>query len=554
MDDREALEAALRRCASGHPFRLEVRTADAPPRTLHVQAQHVGDGLRARVEASVQDVTEQRAVERQIRYLAYHDSLTGLGNRRFFEERLALGIAEARRRRSRLAVLFLDLDRFKSINDSLGHSAGDAILQESASRLLTELQTTPRANGSSEPAVARLGGDEFMILLPPPRMPMRQPRWGTRSCAGSPSRSGRAQTLVVTGSIGIAIWPDDGIDVEGLLRSSDTAMYDAKSRGPNQLQLCTESLTLGAQRRLHVEMRLRDALEREDLQLHYQPRVDALSSRIVGFEALLRWRDPDLGVVSPADFVPIAEDAGLISSLGRWVLRGAAAQAKAWCEEGLGDVVVSVNLSPLQLPPDFLVTFDEVIHATGVDPRRIEFEVTESAVVPHAERAVETLLGLRQRGARIALDDFGTGYSSFSTLRELPIDTFKIDRSFVTPMARDSDAAAVVAAMISMARVLRLRVVAEGVEEEGQQELLQEMGCDELQGFLFFEAVDACEAARCWRVAPAPKPGGVGNADARGAESFFQPTCLHHQLSRAPGKALPKRTRNRAAADGSGAQ
>lgn len=305
-----------------------------------------------------------------------------------------------------------------------------------------------------------------------------------------------AQSLVVTGSIGVAIWPDDADDAEGLLRSSDTAMYDAKSRGASQLQLCTESLTRGAERRLHVEMRLREALEREDLELHYQPRVHAESGRIVGFEALLRWRDRDLGVVSPADFVPIAEDSGLISSLGRWVLCRAAAQARAWREEGFGNIVVSVNLSPRQLRNDFVRTFDEVIGETGVEPRSIELEVTESAVMENAAQSVEMLHALRERGARIALDDFGTGYSSFSTLRELPIDTFKIDRSFVKPMLRDGDAAALVAAMVSMARVLRLRVVAEGVEEPGQQELLQEMGCDELQGFLFYEAMAAPQAGR----------------------------------------------------------
>jgi diguanylate cyclase (GGDEF)-like protein len=496
QDDRDTLEAALRRCAdSGHAFRLEVRTFETTPRMLLVQGQRVADASGARVEASVQDVTEQRAVERQIRYLAYHDSLTGLGNRRFFEERLALAVSEARRRREPLAVLFLDLDRFKSINDSLGHSAGDAILQETASRLVAELEAVPRGRWRAEPAVARLGGDEFMILLPAPMHADAAAAIGQR-LLGRLSQPVRldAQSLVVTGSIGVALWPDDGDDVETLLRSSDTAMYDAKSRGANQLQLCTESMTRGAERRLHVEMRLREAVERDDLQLHYQPRVDAQSGRIVGFEALLRWRDPDLGVVSPADFVPIAEDSGLISSLGRWVLQRAAAQAKAWRDRRLGDVMVSVNLSPRQLQSDFVETFDQVIAETGLEPRCIELEVTESAVMENAAQAVAMLNALRERGARIALDDFGTGYSSFSTLRELPIDTFKIDRSFVKPMARDKDAAALVAAMVSMARVLRLRVVAEGVEDASQQELLQEMGCDELQGFMFYEAMAASEA------------------------------------------------------------
>ncbi|MFI5314772.1 MAG: putative bifunctional diguanylate cyclase/phosphodiesterase [Myxococcota bacterium] len=496
-DDREALDFALRRCAeSGHSFRLEVYTKESSSRALQIQAQRESEGQGARVEASVQDVTEQRAVERQIRYLAYHDSLTGLGNRRFFEERAAVALTEARRQQQPMAVLFLDLDRFKSINDSLGHSAGDAILQETASRLLAEIQA-PHDWGRSEPAVARLGGDEFMILLPAPADAVAAASVGHAILrrVSAPIRFG-AQLLTVTGSIGIAIWPDDGADVEGLLRGSDTAMYFAKSRGPAQLQLCTEGLTLGARRRLELETRLREAVERDDLALHFQPRVDARTSRIVGFEALLRWRDPDLGVVSPADFIPIAEDAGLISSLGRWVLQRAASQAKAWRDEGLGNVLVSVNLSALQLQADFLHTFDEIVDATGVDPRQIELEVTESAVAQHIAQAVETFEALRRRGARIALDDFGTGYSSFSTLRELPVDTFKIDRSFVKPMAHDDDAAALVAGMISMARVLRLRVVAEGVEEEEQQELLQEMGCDELQGFLFSDAVTAPEAGR----------------------------------------------------------
>src|SRR5262249_48706051 len=313
-DDREALGAALQRCAeSGHSFRLEVGTTDTAPRTLQIQAQREGDGAGARVEASVQDVTEQRAVERQIRYLAYHDSLTGLGNRRFFEERAALALGEARRQRQPLAVLFLDLDRFKSINDSPGHSAGDAILQETASRLLAEVGALPREWGHSEAAVARLGGDEFMILLPAPADAVSATSVGhailRRVSAPIPLE---AQSLVVTGSIGIAIWPDDGADVEALLRASDTAMYYAKSRAPAPRQLGTEALRPGVRRRLDLEPRLREAVERKDLELRFQPRVDARTTRIVGFEALLRWCDRDVGIVSPSDFIPIAEDAGLI--------------------------------------------------------------------------------------------------------------------------------------------------------------------------------------------------------------------------------------------------
>jgi EAL domain-containing protein (putative c-di-GMP-specific phosphodiesterase class I) len=310
---------------------------------------------------------------------------------------------------------------------------------------------------------------------------------------------------VISGCIGIALWPEDGADLETLLRSSDTAMYYAKTQGPNQLQICSESLKHKARRRLQVEMRLRQALDRDDLELHYQPRVDARSSRIVGFEALLRWRDPELGPIPPDDFVPIAEDAGLIRSLGRWVLRRAAAQAKAWRDQGLGDIVVSVNLSPRQLHRDFVETFDEVLAETGLEAACLELEVTETAVMNQSTEAVGVLEAIRARGARIALDDFGTGYSSFSNLRQLPIDALKIDRSFVTPMANDEDATALVAAMVSMARVLRLRVVVEGVEEQVQQELLQEMDCDELQGFLFGEAVSVDQATRLLMLRTKPK-------------------------------------------------
>ena len=463
-------------------------------------------GRALRIAGKHQDVTARRDVEERLQHDAFHDPLTGLANQALLRERLARALLVAKRRQSCSAVLFLDLDRFKSINDSLGHSTGDALLQEVASRLLGELPTAPSGHGASEPAVSRLGGDEFMILLPAPTNAdaARAIGDGILHQLSQPIRVD-GTSLVVTGCIGIAIWPDDGSEMEALLRSSDTAMYAAKASGPNQIRLCTESLILGAKRRLQVEMRLREALGHDDLELHYQPRVDALSSRILGFEALLRWRDPELGVVSPVDFVPIAEDSGMIRSLGRWVLRGAAAQTKAWCDEGFGDLVVSVNLSPRQLHPDFVRTFDEVLEETGLDPTHIEFEVTESAVVEQTAQAVEVLQALRLRGARIALDDFGTGYSSFSTLRELPIDAFKIDRSFVKPMAQDEDAAALVAAMVSMARVLRLRVVAEGVEEESQRELLQEMGCDELQGFLFGQATAATEAGRLLARRPRPK-------------------------------------------------
>jgi diguanylate cyclase (GGDEF)-like protein len=512
-DDRDTLAIALQRCReSGHPFRLEVRTggAEASPRILLIQAQRISASAQLpRVEASVQDVTEQRAVEQQIRYLAYHDSLTGLGNRRFFEERLALALTEARRVQQSLAVLFLDLDRFKGINDSLGHSVGDAVLQEVASRLLRELSAVESDESGRVrpgPAVARLGGDEFMVLLPAPIDPAGATAVGHAILQRlSEPITVESDVLVISCCIGIALWPEDGADLETLLRSSDTAMYYAKTQGPNQLQICAESLKHKARRRLQVEMRLRQALDRDDLELHYQPRVDARSSQIVGFEALLRWRDPVLGPIPPGDFVPIAEDAGLIRSLGRWVLRRAAAQAKAWRDLGLGDVVISVNLSPRQLHRDFLETFDEVLEETGLEAAHLELEVTETAVMDQSAEAVEVLEELRARGARIALDDFGTGYSSFSNLRQLPIDALKIDRSFVQPMAEDEDATALVAAMVSMARVLRLRVVVEGVEEPIQQELLQEMGCDELQGFLFGEAVSVDQATRLLMLHTKPK-------------------------------------------------
>ena len=498
-----ALEACLR---DGAAFELDLRSlADrGAERVLHAQGERVRRADdRFHVEGTLQDVTDRKLVEEQIRYLAYHDTVTSLGNRRLFKERLALALDEARRSNHALAVLFLDLDGFKLINDTLGHSAGDRVLKAVADRLLESLRTGPdareaSASGATPPLVARLGGDEFTILLGAIRSPSdagRVARRVLRALAEPFHLDGHE--VSVRASIGITTSPPDGDDVETLLRNCDTAMYHAKEQGRNNYQFFAEAMNSVVFERLLLENRLRRAIEREELELYYQPKLTLATGKVVGVEALARWRDPELGFVSPSVFIPLAEDAGLIRALGDWALRTAVRQIAAWDAAQVPPVRVSVNLSGHQLAGTSLLrTLVEALAGAGVDARRLELEITETALL-HDEAAATSLLEeLRRMGVGIALDDFGTGYSSLSYLLRIPADTLKIDRSFLRCIDTEPADAALVGSIIAMAKIRGLHVVAEGVEGEEQLAVLCELGCDEVQGYLFGAPVPAEDLPR----------------------------------------------------------
>ncbi|BBL70393.1 EAL domain-containing protein [Methylogaea oryzae] len=435
------------------------------------------------------DISKLKAATEHIEFLAHYDPLTHLPNRLLLRDRVVQALAGRQRHGNRAAVLFLDLDRFKLINDSLGHAVGDALLVEVARRLSDSVRETD--------TVSRLGGDEFVVLLSEVRNGDEAMQVAQKILRSMQEvfQVGIHQ-LAVTPSIGIALSPDDGEDFDTLLRNADAAMYTAKQDGRNSYVFFTPSMNAGALERLSMETSLRRALEREEFRLHYQPKVDADSGRVLGLEALLRWEHPELGWVPPSRFIPLAEDTGQIAAIGNWVLQTACRQNRAWQEQGLLAVPVAVNLSALQFRQRRLK--DQVLDAlrqSDLDARYLELELTESMLMEDTAGAVVMLAELRKIGVRLSIDDFGTGYSSLSYLKRLPIDALKIDQSFVRDIADDSDDAAIVSAVISMAHDLHLRVVAEGVETLEQLRFLRAHQCDEAQGYLFSRPVCAEDAA-----------------------------------------------------------
>jgi diguanylate cyclase (GGDEF)-like protein/PAS domain S-box-containing protein len=513
-DDRNAVGETFRRCAEdGTPIHVDHRSQSQDgERVLHTQARLVlgEDGGPAVIEGTVQDVTERTRAEEQIRFLAHHDSLTGLGNRRLFKERLAQALSQARRTGRRAGVLFLDLDHFKRINDTLGHSVGDALLQGVAGRLVASLREGDTVVREDTPtAISRLGGDEFTILVAPIDDVQNLARVARRileALAQPFHLSGHE--VVIGGSIGITAWPDDGDDVELLLRNADTAMYHAKEQGRNNYQFYAASMNAVALRRLILEGKLRRALEQDEFEVHYQPKIALASGRTCGLEALVRWRDPELGLVLPGDFIPIAEETGLIEPLGEWVLRAVCREIAAMRARGIAVPPVAVNLSLHQLRSGRLVEqVRAALASAGVLPAQLELEITESVLMQDAAPVVAALETLRADGHPVSIDDFGTGYSSLSYLRRLPVDALKIDRSFIRDIAEREDDAALTESIIRMARALRLRVVAEGVETEAQKALLTRFACDEIQGFLVARAMPLAEIEARLR--------GEGAADSR---------------------------------------
>jgi diguanylate cyclase (GGDEF)-like protein/PAS domain S-box-containing protein len=502
-EDREPTRLALERAlALARPFQVELRLRrpDGAIRFAHLQGEISLDPRQGgrRLFGTLQDVTEQRHAQERIRYLADYDSLTGLANRRFFRERLERALERAREGSHMLALLYLDLDGFKRVNDTLGHDAGDQLLRSVARRLRDHVRAVDvvgRAELRPSSAVSRLGGDEFTVLLPRIDDANDAADVARRILLALPQPvQAGGREVSPTASIGIAVYPCDGEDAETLLKHADRAMYFAKAQGRNGFKYFSESMNQASLRKLAVESGLRDAAARGELRLHYQPRVEVGSGSVAGVEALLRWRHPELGVISPKEFIPIGEETGLICAIGEWALREACRQSRAWQDAGCGALRVAVNVSPRQLEAGGICELvSDALRESGIDPRLLEVEITESSLLREDGGLPAALRDLRAMGVRVALDDFGTGYSSLAYLTRFPLDALKIDRFFVREVHTDPAAAGIARAVIGMAHSLGLRAVAEGVDCAEQLALLREFGCDEVQGFLFAGALPAEE-------------------------------------------------------------
>ena len=482
---------------------------------IHLQAEAVREEETDEVTVigTAQDITERKQAERAIHQLAYYDSLTGLANRVLFKDRLSNAISYASRHQQHLATLFIDLDRFKIINDTLGHTVGDLLLTHVAERLSESVRQSDSVSrhADHEPvhALARLGGDEFTILLtalPQPEDAGRVARRILESLAHPFVIEGHE--IFISASIGISIYPSDGATVEALLKNADTAMYHAKEQGRNNCQFYSSGLNAAAAERLDLENELRRALEREEFVVFYQPKLNIHSRKILGAEALVRWKHPKRGLVPPGVFLNAAIDTGLIRSMDEWVLREACRQVKAWETAGLPAISISANVSNSLFHGRTLpATVADALRDSGLNPSQLELELTESIAMRDVEASVTMLEGLRTMGVRLSIDDFGTGYSSLSYLQRFPLSRLKIDQSFVRDLLTNENNVKITRAIIAMAHSLNLSVLAEGVETEGQLARLREEGCDEVQGYLFSRPVCAEDFEKLLR----------GDADARTA-------------------------------------
>jgi diguanylate cyclase (GGDEF)-like protein/PAS domain S-box-containing protein len=457
---------------------------------------------RGRVTGAVMvfhDVSASRAATLRLAHLAQHDALTDLPNRLLLNDRMTQAIGMAQRHHAALALLYMDLDRFKQINDSLGHLIGDRLLQCVAMRLSECVRATD--------TVCRLGGDEFVILLP--EVAHAQ---DAAVCADKLLQAVRRPCIIdkhelhVTASVGIVIYPGDGAEVEALLRNADSAMYDAKGRGRNNYKFYRPEYNTGATVRQSIERALRQAIGRDELELYYQPIMNLSTGAVAGAEALIRWNHPTLGFMLPSQFIPISEESGLIVPIGRWVLREACRQAKVWRDAGLPRLKLAANISPVELrSKNFVAGVDTILRETGFDPQSLELELTETFLMQDSKSTAQVLSTLKELGTRLALDDFGSGYASLSCVRRFPIDTLKIDQSFVRDLTTDAHDASVVSAVINMANGLHMGVVAEGVETLEQQRFLEDHECSEAQGYRFSRPLSADAFAGFLR-APRPKP------------------------------------------------
>jgi len=436
----------------------------------------------------------------RIKYLATHDSLTDLPNRAMFVELLNASVNTAQRYKQKLALLFIDLDRFKIINDTLGHADGDALLVEIASRLRQTMRESD--------LVARLSGDEFVVILPAV-VDEQEVAVVARKLLSAVMKplTLRGQECRVTASIGVALYPEHGNDAPTLTKNADVAMYLAKEEGKNDFRVFADNMKTQSVERLMLETNLRKALERGEFVLLYQPKIDLRTGNITGVEALLRWNQRDLGILPPTQFMPLAEETGLIVPIGRWVLQTACEQHMAWQRDGVPSVYMAVNLSPRQFQhEDLLRDIDEMLAATGMPPELLELEITEGMVMQNTDRAIETLTEIKKRGIRVSLDDFGTGYSSLTLIKRFPIDTLKIDRSFIRDLPSDTDDKAIADAIIGLGKALSLTIVAEGVETTEQEGFLRNHACDEIQGYLFSRPVSAESIPALFRFPTVPSP------------------------------------------------
>jgi diguanylate cyclase (GGDEF)-like protein/PAS domain S-box-containing protein len=487
---REAFEALIKGEVPVAPVMMRFRHADGS--WIHLEAlgnnllEH--PGIRGIVLTS-RDITERKRAEQRVQYLANYDVLTGLPNRFLMQDRLTQAIAHAHRNRLRVALMHIDLDRFKVVNETLGHYVGDAILKQAAERVR---KATREAD-----TVARVGGDEFTVIFP------NVTSLQTLSAAAEVMLDDLArpfpsegQELVVSASVGISLYPDDADSVEGLIKHVDAAMSSAKQLGRNNFQFFTAGMNQEVQDRMLIEGGLRTAIQRDEMSLLFQPKIDLATRRIFGAEALLRWNHPKLGMISPSRFVPVAEDAGLVGQIGEWVLHSACRQIREWQDAGYS-LRVAVNVSARQFQEyDVAELVMDIMRDTGALAKNLELELTESAVMNDAESSIVTLERLSALGVQIAIDDFGTGYSSLSYLKRLPLDLLKIDQSFVRDISSDPNDAAIVRAIITLARSLGIEVIAEGVENEAQLAFLNAYGCQYAQGYLFGRPLTALQLVK----------------------------------------------------------
>lgn len=485
---------ALRQLRSpGHwEGELSGRHEDGTEYLLQASISRIDDeaGNFFRYGAIVTDVTERRNAEERIRHQANFDALTGLPNRALLLDRLAQSLATVTRASAKMALMFIDLDGFKLVNDTLGHDMGDELLREAANRVMHCVRTGD--------TVARLGGDEFTVIMPNLKNARDVPAAAQRilDALAKPFMLGGAESFV-SGSIGITLFPDDATEAGELLKNADAAMYRAKDLGKANFQFFTADLNEEVRARLRIKNGLVKAMERGEFQLFYQPKLTLETGRIESVEALMRWDNGDLGMVSPARFIPVLEETGMVVDVGAWAIRTACEQHRAWLGAGLPPIRVAVNLSARQLREiSFVSVLKRVLDETGVGPDGLEIEITESMLMSDAEGAVMALRQLHELGIHVAMDDFGTGYSSLSYLRRFPIDTIKIDQSFVADITSNVDDATIIRTIINMGRTLNRKVVAEGVETQAQMDMLKEYGCDQIQGYLLSRPLPADDVTR----------------------------------------------------------